>query len=234
MSATSAFSASSARARRPIRSRSAARATRTPRSARSPARASLRRTSSRRSRRSSRPTWRLRRGDERDFLADIPARRHGPVQGGALRAKRRIGHLMSAHRRQTVRRSDRRVAAGGPVRPRQGVVAAATGDRGLYPGRIALVSSFGADSAVLLHMVPRSTRRRRSSSSTPASIFQRRSHIAITLVETLGLTNVDQRRARTRRRSRKEDPEKFLFATDPDRCCEIRKVASARRGDGGL
>ena len=57
MSATSAFSASSAPARRPTRSRSAARATKTRRSARSSAPASARRMSSRRWRRSSRPTW---------------------------------------------------------------------------------------------------------------------------------------------------------------------------------
>ena len=48
----------------------------------------------------------------------------------------------------------------------------------LYPGRIALVSSFGADAAALLHMASRIDRRRRSSSSTPASIFPRRSPIA--------------------------------------------------------
>ena len=56
MSAISAFSASSAPARRPIRSRSAARATRPPRSVRSPAPASATRRSSTPSRPWSRPT----------------------------------------------------------------------------------------------------------------------------------------------------------------------------------
>ena len=34
-----------------------------------------------------------RRDAAEDFLADLSARRHGAVQGGALRAQRRIGHL---------------------------------------------------------------------------------------------------------------------------------------------
>jgi phosphoadenosine phosphosulfate reductase len=93
----------------------------------------------------------------------------------------------------------------------------------LFPGRIALVSSFGADSAVLLHMVSR------VDPATPVVFVDTGQHFPETLAyrdtlcASLGLTNVivagpDPATLEA------EDPEKFLFASDPDRCCEIRKV----------
>ena len=93
----------------------------------------------------------------------------------------------------------------------------------LFPGRIALVSSFGADSAVLLHMVSRIDK------GTPVIFVDTGQHFPETLAyrdqlcDMLGLTNVivAEPRAET---IAEEDPEKFLFASDPDRCCEIRKV----------
>ncbi len=93
----------------------------------------------------------------------------------------------------------------------------------LYPGRVALVSSFGADAAALLHMVSRIDR------ATPVIFVDTGQHFPETLAyrdlicETLGLTNVisPEPRAET---VAQEDPEKFLFMSDPDRCCEIRKV----------
>ena len=93
----------------------------------------------------------------------------------------------------------------------------------LFPGRIALVSSFGADSAVLLHMISGIDKR------TPVVFVDTGQHFPETLayrdalVARLGLTNVivaDPDPALLAA----EDPEKFLFASDPDRCCEIRKV----------
>ena len=93
----------------------------------------------------------------------------------------------------------------------------------LFPGRIALVSSFGADSAVLLHMVAGVDKH------TPVVFVDSGQHFPETLayrdalVARLGLTNVivaDPDPAALAA----EDPEKFLFASDPDRCCEIRKV----------
>ena len=93
----------------------------------------------------------------------------------------------------------------------------------LYPGRIALVSSFGADAAALLHMVSRIDR------ATPVIFVDTGQHFPETLAyrdllcETLGLTNIQVAHPRADAISR-EDPEKFLFASDPDRCCEIRKV----------
>jgi phosphoadenosine phosphosulfate reductase len=94
----------------------------------------------------------------------------------------------------------------------------------LYPGKIALVSSFGADSVVLLHMISEIDK------ATPVVFVDTGQHFPETLeyrdrlVDRLGLTNIvltspDEDTLAA------EDPEKFLFASDPDRCCEIRKVA---------
>ncbi len=93
----------------------------------------------------------------------------------------------------------------------------------LYPGRVALVSSFGADAAVLLHMVSRIDK------ATPVIFVDTGQHFPETLdyrdrlCETLGLTNVISAGPDPETVAQ-EDPEKFLFASDPDRCCEIRKV----------
>ena len=98
----------------------------------------------------------------------------------------------------------------------------------LFPGRIALVSSFGADSVVLLHMVAQ------VDPTTPVVFVDTGQHFDETLryrdelVTRLGLTNLinttpDPTIVAT------EDPEKFLFASDPDRCCDIRKVQPLAR-----
>jgi phosphoadenosine phosphosulfate reductase len=94
----------------------------------------------------------------------------------------------------------------------------------LYPGRIALVSSFGADSVTLLHMVSQIDK------ATPVVFVDTGQHFPETLdyrdrlVERLGLTNIVETTPDAATLAA-EDPEKFLFASDPDRCCEIRKVA---------
>jgi phosphoadenosine phosphosulfate reductase len=94
----------------------------------------------------------------------------------------------------------------------------------LYPGRIALVSSFGADSVVLLHLISEIDK------ATPVVFVDSGQHFPETLayrdqlVERLGLTNIVIA-APNEATLEREDPEKFLFASDPDRCCDIRKVA---------
>jgi phosphoadenosine phosphosulfate reductase len=96
--------------------------------------------------------------------------------------------------------------------------------RDLFPGRIALVSSFGADSAVLLHMVAG------VDPATPVlfidsgHMFPETLAYRDRLVAHLGLTDV-----RSINPSAEDlatfDPEGFLWSSDPDRCCEIRKTA---------
>ena len=93
----------------------------------------------------------------------------------------------------------------------------------LYPGRVALVSSFGADAAALLHMVSRIDRH------VPVIFVDTGQHFPETLAyrdelcARLGLANVIVAGPDAGTVA-EEDPEKFLFASDPDRCCEIRKV----------
>jgi len=93
----------------------------------------------------------------------------------------------------------------------------------LFPGRIALVSSFGADSVVLLHMVSQ------VDPTTPVVFVDTGQHFEETLryrdelVARLGLANVVMAEPDAAVIAA-EDPEKFLFASDPDRCCDIRKV----------
>jgi phosphoadenosine phosphosulfate reductase len=103
----------------------------------------------------------------------------------------------------------------------------------LYPGRVALVSSFGADAAVLLHMVSKIDK------ATPVIFVDTGQHFSQTLdyrdrlCDTLGLTNVISAEPRAETIAQ-EDPEKFLFMSDPDRCCEIRKVRPLAQAMEGL
>src|SRR5208283_3281182 len=135
----------------------------------------------------------------------------------------RIGHLMSAH---DVKMFGDQIAAS-RLESRFAQLKATSLIRlvieDLYPGRVALVSSFGADAAALLHMVSRIDR------ATPVIFVDTGQHFPETLAyrdlicETLGLTNVISAEPRAETIAQ-EDPEKFLFMSDPDRCCEIRKV----------
>lgn len=93
----------------------------------------------------------------------------------------------------------------------------------LLPGDIAIVSSFGADSAVLLHMVAE------VDPSLPVLFLETGKHFAETLdyVETLkrqlGLTNVIALKPDAKDLAR-FDPNGDLWETDPDSCCHIRKT----------
>lgn len=93
----------------------------------------------------------------------------------------------------------------------------------LFPGRIALVTSFGADSAVLLHMTAQIDK------ATPVLfidthvLFEETLAYRERLVAHLGLENVIVIDPEPTLLAA-EDPENFLWASNPDRCCEIRKV----------
>lgn len=94
----------------------------------------------------------------------------------------------------------------------------------LFPGRIALVSSFGADSAVLLHMVSRIDAALPIVFVDTLQLFPETLTYRDTLVAQLGLTNVKTTEPDPAALAA-EDPENFLWAKDPDRCCDLRKVA---------
>ena len=88
---------------------------------------------------------------------------------------------------------------------------------------IALVSSFGAESAVLLHMVADIDR------SLPVLFLETGKHFAQTLsykkklVQSLGLINVRDLRPDDDDLG-KDDPQGDLWKTDADACCTLRKV----------
>lgn len=102
----------------------------------------------------------------------------------------------------------------------------------VFPGRIALVSSFGAEAAVLLHMV---------STLDPATpvifldtgkLFGETLRYRDQIIAKLGLRDV-RTLAPDARRLQAIDPEGVLWASDADRCCALRKtepLARALRG----
>ncbi|GAB4518846.1 MAG: phosphoadenylyl-sulfate reductase [Roseibium sp.] len=102
-----------------------------------------------------------------------------------------------------------------------------------FAGDIAMVSSFGADSAVLLHMVAQ------VDPSTPVlfidtvKLFPATIAYRDALVDRLGLTDV-----RTENPSRDElaekDPAGMLWMSDTDACCHIRKVMPLNRALAGF
>jgi len=101
-----------------------------------------------------------------------------------------------------------------------------------FPGKIALVSSFGAESATLLHLVSK------IDPTTPVIFLDTGKHFAQTLgyrtslAKRLGLTNVRDIQPAAAQLGA-SDPNGDLWKSDPDACCTIRKVQplSAVLGD---
>ena len=93
----------------------------------------------------------------------------------------------------------------------------------LFPGKIALVSSFGADSAVLLHMAAQIDKSLPVLFLETGVLFPETLAYRDRLIALLDLRNVISI-APSSARLAAEDPETFLWSSDPDRCCEIRKV----------
>ena len=93
----------------------------------------------------------------------------------------------------------------------------------IFPGRIALTSSFGADSVVLLHITAQ------ISPATPVLFLDTGKLFAETiayrdlLVECLGLRDVRSVSPHEARIA-EEDPSGYLWTVEPDQCCTVRKV----------
>ena len=102
-----------------------------------------------------------------------------------------------------------------------------------FPGRIALVSSFGIEAAVLLHMI--ST----IDAATPVifldtgKLFGETLRYRDELVRRLGLIDVRSIQPDAARLAA-EDPAGSLWRSDPDRCCAIRKVEPLERALAGF
>jgi len=103
----------------------------------------------------------------------------------------------------------------------------------VFPGRIALVSSFGAEAAVLLDMVARIDR------SVPVLFLDTGKHFDATLTyrdilaRRFGFTDLRNLRPDSAD-LRHADPDGSLHHHDPDLCCHIRKVAPLNRALTGF
>lgn len=101
--------------------------------------------------------------------------------------------------------------------------------RDLFPGQIALVSSFGAESAVLLHLVAQADRHTPVLFLETGKLFDETLAYRDLLAERLGLTDI---------RNLHPDPKALaafddggtLWFRDTDACCRIRKVEPLERG----
>jgi phosphoadenosine phosphosulfate reductase len=92
-----------------------------------------------------------------------------------------------------------------------------------FPGRIALVSSFGSEAAVLLHLLASIDRAVPVLFIDTGKLFGETLRYRDELVARLGLRDVrtigpDQARLET------ADPDGMLWRRDPDACCNLRKV----------
>jgi phosphoadenylyl-sulfate reductase (thioredoxin) len=98
-----------------------------------------------------------------------------------------------------------------------------------FPGRIAMLSSFGAEAAAGLHLLSR------VDASTPVLFIDTDRHFAQTLTyrhalaAKLGLSNV---RVLTPSNAEAVDPKGDLWRTDADLCCAVRRVKPLREVAG--
>lgn len=97
-----------------------------------------------------------------------------------------------------------------------------------FPGQVAIVSSFGADAAVLLHMVSEIDRDTPVLLVDTLMLFEETLEYQRDLSAALGLRNVQHVRAETRDLEML-DPANDLHRRDPDACCVVRKVAPLDR-----
>ena len=93
-----------------------------------------------------------------------------------------------------------------------------------FAGRIALVASFGAESAVLLHMVATIDRATPVISLDTGKLFPETLVYRAALARRLGLADLRLARPAPAMVAR-ADPAGTLWRDDPDACCRLRKVA---------
>lgn len=104
---------------------------------------------------------------------------------------------------------------------------------GRFGPKIALVSSFGVESAVLLDLVARVDRATPVIFLDTLKLFGETLDYRRDLVARLGLTDVRDIRPVSEEIA-VEDPDGGLWQRDPDRCCFLRKVAPLERALDGF
>lgn len=92
-----------------------------------------------------------------------------------------------------------------------------------HHGKAALVSSFGAESAVLLHLASRVNPDVPVLFIDTLMLFEETLQYQLELAETLGLSNVI-RVLPDLYEARDKDPYGSMHLTDPDSCCDLRKI----------
>ncbi|KZK92405.1 MULTISPECIES: phosphoadenylyl-sulfate reductase [unclassified Pseudovibrio] len=102
-----------------------------------------------------------------------------------------------------------------------------------FSGEMALVSSFGADSSVLLHMVSQIDVRTPVLFVDTGKLFGETKRYRDELVEQLGLLDVRVITPEPEDLAEK-DPKGALWASDTDACCHIRKVVPLAKALGGF
>jgi phosphoadenosine phosphosulfate reductase len=95
--------------------------------------------------------------------------------------------------------------------------------RELFPGKLAMVSSFGAESSVLLHLLSEVDRTLPVIFLDTGRLFAETLQYRTRLTEQLALSDV-RTISPERARLRELDPHRALWMTNPDMCCQIRKV----------
>lgn len=108
---------------------------------------------------------------------------------------------------------------------------AALGERAR--GRLALVSSFGAESAVLLHMAAGVDRSIPVIFIDTGKLFWETRYYRSKLVDRLGLTDIRTVRPLAGELAR-ADAEGRLHRSDPDACCHVRKTLPLKRALEGF
>jgi phosphoadenosine phosphosulfate reductase len=102
-----------------------------------------------------------------------------------------------------------------------------------FPGRLAVVSSFGAESAVLLALAASIDQRVPIIFLDTGKLFGETLRYRDRLVAALGLADVRTIRPDPRSLA-VADPEGMLWLADPDRCCALRKVEPLAAALGGF
>ncbi|MGF1455378.1 MAG: phosphoadenylyl-sulfate reductase [Alphaproteobacteria bacterium] len=102
-----------------------------------------------------------------------------------------------------------------------------------FPGTIAAVSSFGAESAVLLHMVSRVDPMVPVLFLNTGKLFGETLRYRDRLQEVLGLTDLRVLHPHPKDTARL-DPNGMLWSQEPDACCHFRKVLPLERGLAGF
>ena len=105
--------------------------------------------------------------------------------------------------------------------------------REVFPGRIALVSSFGAESAVLLHLAAQAAPEVPVIFLDTGKLFGETKRYRDQLVARLGLTDVRSVTPEAPELD-SEDADGLLFKRDPNRCCFLRKVLPLERALDGF